>query len=269
MSFLRVGVVIFGALAITALSIDAFDTISGSQGTLLGSLIQSENSTACKEGMTLVVGETGSYCIDIYEASVGEDCTIKEPRTTDETSFNVVDADCVPTTVKDAKPWRFVTYYQAEQLCARAGKFLPSPELWYKAALGTPDDTAVCNLVGSLNNTGQNDGCRSGSGAYDMIGNVWEYVAGSVDTGKFKEQSLPAEGYVSLVDDAGLAIETSSTSVVMYGSDYFWQEGKGRTVMARGGFYGARTDGGLYSVQAALQSDFSSAAIGFRCASSL
>lgn len=254
--------VIGGALLATALSIDAFDTYTGASGTLLASL--SSAPVSCPPDMVLVSTETQNFCIDTFEAAVGEDCPSMVPKSVYDTVRNVAAANCKPISQKGVEPWRHVSYTQALQLCARAGKFLPSPTLWYTAALGTPDNDTSCAQSGELELTGKNGACKSGAGAYDMIGNVWEIVAATPDDLAFATTS----GYVDLVDGFGIPTKTTQTPNLHYFEDYLWRNEQG-TVNLRGGFYGAGSDGGLYSLQVGLSADFSSAAIGFRCARSL
>src|SRR3989344_3194633 len=89
-----------------------------------------------------------------------------------------------PDSVKGGNPWVNLSETQAMTLCAKNGKRLPTPGEWYRAALGTPDTitnrNAECaiGLVGSGSAlpTGSRSGCVSSFGAYDMVGNVWEWV---------------------------------------------------------------------------------------------
>ena len=79
-------------------------------------------------------------------------------------------------------PSRFLTWFQAAAAARNAGKRLPSNAEWQAAALGTTDGPP-CN-VGALN-LGQSGevgltgtaGCVSDVGAFDMVGNLDEWVA--------------------------------------------------------------------------------------------
>lgn len=256
-TYMRYLIVIIGALVLTTLGLDAADTVSGDRTTLLASLFYSVDERICGAGMNKVVSQASEFCIDSYELSTGTDCPIKDPVSLQGTANNLADPDCVPESKAGALPWRFVTYNQAEQLCARAGKMLPNNTRWYAAALGTPDNPDSCILSDSLQSTGVAQGCVSGGGAYDMIGNVWEFVVPDA-------AGLPVDGYVSGVNADGVPSQTDTTPHIAYGEDYLWRNSVPE-VMLRGGFYAAKSDGGLYSIQAAVTADFSSAAIGFRC----
>jgi subtilase family serine protease len=85
--------------------------------------------------------------------------------------------------VPDVRPSVFLTWFQAQQACANAGKRLPSNAEWQAAVAGTrdpgPDDGATdCNTAsGRRIRTGSRSGCVSAVGAFDMVGNVTEWVA--------------------------------------------------------------------------------------------
>jgi hypothetical protein len=77
-------------------------------------------------------------------------------------------------------PASCVSWFQAVQACALSGKRLLTNQEWQQAAAGTPD-TGIDNLdtdcaVGVIK-TGSRSSCVSRWGAFDMIGNVWEWVA--------------------------------------------------------------------------------------------
>ncbi|MBC7927786.1 MAG: SUMF1/EgtB/PvdO family nonheme iron enzyme [Bryobacteraceae bacterium] len=82
-------------------------------------------------------------------------------------------------------PARNVNYFVAGAACRNSGKRLLTNAEWQAAALGTPDPgltdnkTTECNIGSSLDIslTGARTGCRSDVGAFDMIGNVLEFVA--------------------------------------------------------------------------------------------
>jgi formylglycine-generating enzyme required for sulfatase activity len=205
-------------------------------------------------------------CIDAYEASVGLGCPILTPESVRDTADNIVNNECFSESKSAAKPWRYVTQNQAMQICAVRGARLPTSEEWYSAALGTRDSKS-CVLYGTTDaaTTGSAPLCVSGSGAYDMIGNVWEYVADEVVFGKVHDEPLPESGYVHAISVAGTPTETSLSPSVEFNSDYMWVDTEGRRAIVRGGFYGSGDDGGLFSMQASIATDFSSQGIGFRC----
>ena len=140
------GGIVFGALLITTLGISASDTLRGNANSLLGQIARSEQEGACPVGMTQVaVGQTFS-CVDTYEASPAEACPDGAPATMQDTQANLNEFDCTPESEAGARPWTYVTRSQAQTLCARAGKRLPTSAEWYTFAVGTPDSTKVCNV---------------------------------------------------------------------------------------------------------------------------
>ena len=76
-------------------------------------------------------------------------------------------------------PSAFVTWFQAAATARNTRKRLPTNQEWQVAALGTPDDTR-CNVDEyslKVTNTGSLLGCVSDVGAFDMVGNIYEWVA--------------------------------------------------------------------------------------------
>ena len=269
MKWWKLVLVIVGALSVTALGIDAADTITGSRTTLLASLIHSPEPSLCPVGMVVLKDGERTICIDTYEAGVGEECPRTEPASLQDTLQNMNVTNCVPVSKPGVLPWRFVPFRLAEQLCARAGKTLITPQVWYQSALGTIDSEATCPVAQSIAKTGEHTECRSGIGAFDMIGNVWELVSGEVVGGVRDGQTMPPSGYVDAVNDIGLASATAAEPNPIYGNDYFWSEATGTFAMMRGGYYNGHSDSGLFSTQATIAEDFTGSAVGFRCMLSL
>jgi len=83
-------------------------------------------------------------------------------------------------------PSRFITWFQAVAAARNSGKRLPTNAEWQAAALGTPatggadNGATTCNTdyqAGGVTPTGSRTGCVSDMGAFDMVGNLWEWVA--------------------------------------------------------------------------------------------
>jgi hypothetical protein len=77
-----------------------------------------------------------------------------------------------------------VTWFQAQAACENAAKRLPSNAEWQAAVTGTPDPgpdngTTDCNTasVFAATLTGSRASCVSTRGAFDMVGNLEEWVA--------------------------------------------------------------------------------------------
>jgi hypothetical protein len=81
-------------------------------------------------------------------------------------------------------PSAFITWFQAQAACKNAGKRLPSNAEWQAAVAGTPDPgpdngTTDCKTTAPFVAvaTGSRSACVSSDGAFDMVGNLWEWVA--------------------------------------------------------------------------------------------
>ena len=80
-------------------------------------------------------------------------------------------------------PSAHITWFQAQEACANAGKRLPTSAEWQVGANGRPDPgpdngTTDCNsATGSVSLTGSRSICVSARGAFDMVGNLAEWVA--------------------------------------------------------------------------------------------
>ncbi len=259
----------FFALVISTIGIQASDGLLGINGNLLGLVIESDVSN-CDDGSKLILLGTHSICMDTYEASPSEGCFYVNTKNQLETESNLASPSCSTVSLEGVLPWRYVTYTQAKQLCARSGKRLPTNEEWYKVAIGQTNISSCyrgskneANLTGSLD-------CQSPYGIHDMLGNVWEWTDDIVTNGNYQERVLPESGYVSLVDDNGIVISTTNTGDTNFGKDYAWVNKEGVRGILRGGFYGSgEDDGGIFSQNISVALDFASAGVGFRCVKDL
>jgi hypothetical protein len=146
----------------------------------------------------------GPACIDTYEASVwtttdtGLIAKIKKGTVTladlteaGATQYGLVLGDltangCPATgngcigfyavSIAGVTPSRFITWFQAAAAARNAGKRLPTNAEWQAAALGTPDGAPCIVDPAPLGLTGT-PGCESDVGAFDMVGNLSEWVA--------------------------------------------------------------------------------------------
>ncbi len=158
----------------------------------------------------------GSVCLDTYEASVWR---VPDPTTTNAllvkriqlgiatradltaggaTQLGTADDDFAPCTINGQNctndifalslpseiPAANITWFQALEACANAGKRLPTNAEWQMGVTGTQDPgpdngTTDCNTAsgGPVSPTGTRDGCISARGAFDLVGNLAEWVA--------------------------------------------------------------------------------------------
>ncbi len=117
-----------------------------------------------------------------------------------------------------------LTWFQAQAACENAGKRLPSNAEWQAAVAGSPDPgeddgTSDCNTasVFHASATGSRTGCVSTRGAFDMVGNLYEWVADWVP------QSSACASWGGVDDDqcfAGAAT-TGEPAALLRGGSFF------------------------------------------------
>jgi formylglycine-generating enzyme required for sulfatase activity len=229
----------------------------------------------CPDGMALVSAPAGDFCIDRYEAAPDISCPYAEPGNQSQSRENIQDARCLPVSEPGRLPWRYISQDQAAQACAKAGKRLPTNQEWYAAALGTPDPLSGwgqddCNVNGNQGGkpapAGSGANCVSAAGAYDMVGNAWEWVWGAASDGSVDGRKLPASGYVQSTDGQSFPAETDKESPNdNYNDDYFWIKETGYRGIARGGYWGNAGDAGLYALYIVSTPAEVGQGIGFRC----
>lgn len=251
-----------GALVLSTLAIQASDLIRGIEGSLPG--LVSEQDNVCGAGATLIQLANKSLCVDNFEASVSASCPHRVTNTPLDTSNNLLVKNCVPESKSGVLPWRFVSLTEAQQLCARTGKRLPNSEEWYKVSLAQIEQSECVTNTNQPQNTGSTE-CKTEAGIYDLVGNVWEWVDGSVTEGKYENRNLPEAGYVSMVDNNGVVVETSNNPNSSFGEDYAWINMSGVFGIIRGGFYAGKSDAGIFSQNLAVPFDLRTTGLGFRC----
>jgi formylglycine-generating enzyme required for sulfatase activity len=157
---------------------------------------------------------SGNICIDKYEVSVWETTNAKLIKKIKKGTVTLADltagaiqhgvssddygSGCLDTgngcvdfyavSIPGVTPSAFLTWFQAAAMSRNAGKRLPTNGEWQAAALGTPDpgtddDSTDCNVGSGTPNTtdpvptGSRSDCISDVGAFDMVGNLNEWVA--------------------------------------------------------------------------------------------
>jgi formylglycine-generating enzyme required for sulfatase activity len=264
-------IVIVISVILTTIGIKAADNL----GNQKAGLQKKSAGEKCPSDMVYVPSDRGGFCMDMYENSSGPECDNPNPNNQEETKANIDRSNCRPVSLSGKSPWRNISQNQAAIACAKAGKRLPTNKEWQQAALGTPDkstdwtgdDCLVANNWGQTPGlTGTGKDCISAAGAYDMIGNIWEWVDGTINNGLYEGNKLPDEGYVKNVDAEGMPGETSAEATdENYNKDYFWIKNNGVRGIARGGYYGNREQAGQFSAYLVSPPSFVGEGVGFRC----
>ena len=262
MKQIQIFLTLSATILLSTLAIDASDTLSGKGGTLLAQLTGFQEPL-CPLGMTHVPAALSFSCVDTYEASPGEDCPFIDIENQFSTEVNIGKPECEPVSEVGKQPWSLVNREQAAVLCARVGKRLPSAAEWYQFALGTP--AADCNVRNEQVIVGDETSlCRGATGVINAVGNVWEWVSDDVIDGVYQGRNLPKTGYVTQVDSGGVATVTS-VEKTLTAEGYLWSGESGAFGVIRGGFYGSKSDAGVYTLHSETAPTFIGAAVGFRC----
>ncbi len=226
---------------------------------------------------------TGTTCIDAHEASVWEttDATliasIRDGTVTlagltaagavqHGVGFDDYDPGCPDTgdgcvdfyavSIPGVTPSAFLTWFQAAAAARNAGKRLPSNAEWQAAALGTPDpgtddEATDCNISGppvAVTPTGSRNNCTSDVGAFDLVGNLNEWVADWVPR---STTCIPTELFAGTGDFNCLAGAATDS---------------GPGALFRGGDFGGGTTAGVFAVGGLNTPSHASFLIGFRAA---
>jgi hypothetical protein len=92
--------------------------------------------------------------------------------------------DLYAVSIPGVVPSGFATWFQSQQACKNARKRLPTNAEWQAAVAGTPgpgpdNGTTDCNTASTfaVSTSGSRSACRSADGAFDMVGNLYEWVA--------------------------------------------------------------------------------------------
>jgi formylglycine-generating enzyme required for sulfatase activity len=150
-------------------------------------------------------------------------------------------------------PSAFITWFQAQEACANSGKRLPTSAEWQVAANGSPDPgpddgTSDCNSTGgSVSRTGSRSRCVSARGAYDMVGNLFEWVADWVP------RSTLCLSWGAISNDHMCLAGAGET-------------GSGPAALLRGGAFNDGPLAGPLAVDGGAEPFRAAAAFGFRCA---
>jgi formylglycine-generating enzyme required for sulfatase activity len=154
-------------------------------------------------------------------------------------------------------PSAHTTWFQAQAACENARKRLPSNAEWQMAVIGSPDPgaddgTDDCNTssTGAVAATGSRTSCVSLRGAFDMVGNLYEWVADWVP-----RSTSTCGGWDASVSPTG-------DSQCLIGAATTGEPG----ALLRGGNFGSDHNAGPHAILANLGPSTASGGIGFRCA---
>ena len=193
----------------------------------------------------------GTLCLDTYEASVWrvtDPAVVKKIQKgkatladlSGSTQLGTAGDDYAPCTdngqncagdiyavsLPGTTPAAYITWFQAQEACANSGKRLPTSAEWQVGANGTPDPgpdngTTDCNTASSFiaEPTGSRSSCVSARGAYDMVGNLYEWVADWVPL------STACPGWAGFSNDfmclSGASTTANGPGALLRGGDFF------------------------------------------------
>ncbi len=233
-----------------------FSTVLGAFA-LLGVTCAAASAASADCGDDAVM--VADVCVDKYEASVWSTPPGGAPGTQLSTYPCAANGqDCggklYARSVAGVAPARNISWFQALAACANVGKRLLTNAEWQMAVAGTPnsgaddDHSTDCNTNTPFPPApaGSRSQCTSAFGAYDMVGNVWEWVADWVPR---SEVSCPGWGGFS--DDA-MCLTGAATQV----------EGPG--ALYRGGDFSSGSAAGALSISGQLE-PWQMENVGFRC----
>jgi hypothetical protein len=164
--------------------------------------------------------------------------------------------DIFAVSLAGVPPSANTTWFQAQQACKNSRKRLPTSAEWQAAVAGTPDagpdnGTTTCTTTAITKvAAGSRSACVSFDGAFDMVGNLREWVADwvprSTTCGDWPNN-------ISSTDDQCLAGASA---------DPLDEPG----ALMRGGDFSDGTAAGPFAVDGQLSPSSVSGEIGFRCA---
>lgn len=193
-----------------------------------GLTTEAPGTGGCPDGMIRVT----TFCVDRFEASLvrADDGSAWSPY------YNPGATPMIAVSVEGAVPQAYIDQIEADDACTNAGKRLCADAEWLRACQGPSGDTypygdtrepGVCNdgrsvhpaeeyygstdpsvfsmlddacinqLPESLDPSGENAGCVTAEGAFDMMGNVHEWTAdpnGTFRGGYYVDTTLNGNG---------------------------------------------------------------------------
>jgi len=162
--------------------------------------------------------------------------------------------DVYAVSIAGVTPAASINWFQAAAAARNSRKRLPTNQEWQAGALGTPDTggaddgVTTCNsdnLAPGVTATGSRSACVSDVGAFDMVGNLVEWVADWVPLTPISVTPL-------------FAGDQNVTGVVVVND--------GPAALLRGGQFTDFTTAGVFAVYGSNRPSASGALIGFRAA---
>lgn len=227
----------------------------------------------------------GSWCVDKFESAVNEkaDCSgrwinadrdsLADEKNGIKKSGEILGHGAFACSVSNAKPARWITWFQAATLCAQSGKQIIPDSVWLTAALGT--EKSKCT-TSSQDSQLPNLNCKSQWGTFDMVGNVWEWTDAWVISGR------------TALEKSGKPFDLASSKDGVWPADYcdpkgikcadtVWgvngEAGSGREMIEgmpaatlRGGNFKMKEAAGVYSMTVNPAPSHFRETSGFRCA---
>ncbi len=219
--------------------------------------------------------EVGDFCIDKYEAQVVDSNGTPKGTNNDDYPCSDNGNDCsdplLPNSMIFARslagvtPSAYITWFQAQQASAKVGKRLPTNSEWQMAAAGTPDPgtddgAADCSINSGTIATGSRSKCVSNFGAFDMVGNLWEWVADWMQDNSDIDDDDTSTADYGLDRIIGIDEATPEADEIE----------RFPAALSRGSRSGATlTDAGVFALDASLPPSTDSSIVGFRCARNL
>ncbi len=240
-------------------------------GYLRSTSAEDQTFIVCKRGSDEMV-KVGDFWIDRYEIALANEGKYNNGSCNGSGSFfgqyggsqdwgeesgfarngSDIQTNLYACSVKNVMPTRWMTYFQAQQACALAGKHLCTNAEWQTAARGTPDGLDKCNLTTHVPvNTASHAQCVSYYGAYDMVGNLTEWVSDWFGAG----------------NSTGAQSNDGDYHSDYYENIYAAQHGEATLppAMKRGGHWSANEGGGVFWMQLSNNPSEWDVATGARC----